>query len=157
METPAPTRHTIRELMAQELKAAFEAAPTVPGDISWGLVKRSILTKSDLADNAYCLGIYDTTERVENGVGWERRYVKFILEFHVKTMEGDEPATFLNHALGCVVQRVAAAGTLGGRALDVNQTGAELDIEGAFDKYVSGVVVFDVSYRCRPNDPYTRV
>jgi hypothetical protein len=47
--------------------------------------------------------------------------------------------------------------TLGGLVLNIREDGSELDIDGAFDKYASGVIAFDVTYRTRANDPYTQV
>ncbi|KRW94355.1 hypothetical protein [Paracoccus sp. MKU1] len=155
--TPEPTRHTVRERIMQAIQARFESAPAQPGDISWGLVTRKPITKSDIANENFALGLYDTSERIKEGTGWEMHFLNVVLEFHVRIHEGDEPSTFLNHCLGQVSTRIGEDITWGGLAINTRESGSELDIDGAFDKYVSGILVVDVSYRCRPNDPYTRV
>lgn len=154
-----PVRLTVREQIMRNIKATFEAGlNTAKGDeLTWGVVERKPITKRDLASRDNAIGIFDTSERVQEAVGHERRFVNVVIEFHVSLAEGDDPGVFLNHALGQVLLRMGRDIYRGGLALNTRENGSELDIDGAFDKYVSGVVVFDVSYRCRPNDPYSRV
>ena len=157
MITPAPTRHTVREQIMQNLQAIFEAAPSDPDDISWGVVTRKVLNKTILGTNPYAIGLYDTSEKIQEGVGWEMRTFNVVLEFHVALMENDEPSTFLNHCLGQVETRIGQDISLGGLASNCQTRGSELDIDGAFDKYVSGILIVAVSYRCSANNPYNRV
>lgn len=156
-DTSPPTRFTIREQIMRNFVSVFEAAPVIAGDVSWGLVTRAQITKGNIEGVNYAIGIYDPSEKITEGMGHEMRRVNVVCEFHAKLMQGDDPAVYLNHCLGQVQSRVGKDIRRGGIALNTRELGSELDIDGAFAEYVSGVVVFDVSYRCRPNDPYTRV
>lgn len=155
--TDEPIRHTVRELIMQSLKCLFEGSPIDSTDISWGLVSRKPLTKSEVTDHGYSLGLYDTSERVVEQTGCELRNVNVVFEFHVKLYEDDEPATYLTQCLGSVARRIGTDITLGGLVLNCRESGSELDIDGAFSNYASGIIVFDVTYRCRSNDPFTRI
>lgn len=149
-----PTRSTIRERIMQALKTTFEDDVS-PDRVNWEKVTRSPPQKSDLQTLTTVLGIYDTSETIREGAGWEMRMVNVIFEFHVRLAEGDEPGTYLNHCLGSISNRIGEDIHMGGLAINTVEKGSELDIDGAFDKSVAGMIVFSVSYRCRPNDPYT--
>lgn len=155
--TPEPTRFTQREKIMRHLVARFEAPPLDGDDVQWNFVTRKPMTASAISLANCAIGFYDTSETVSEGVGWELRTVNVVAEFHLKLSEGDDPAVFLNHGLGSTIRRVGIDIHMGGLALNTKEKGSELDIDGAFDKYVSGILVFGVSYRCRPNDPYTPV
>ena len=150
-----PTRSTLREQIMASMKTIFET--DVSSDrVNWDFVTRTPPSKSQIQNNVTVLGIYDTSEKIEEGAGYERRHLNVVLEFHVRLAEDDEPSTFLNHCLGSITNRIGEDISLGGLALNTVEKGSELDIDGPFDKTVAGMIVFSVSYRCRSNDPYTR-
>ncbi|AHC30445.1 hypothetical protein CC53_gp028 [Rhizobium phage vB_RleS_L338C] len=60
-------------------------------------------------------------------------------------------------ALGDVVRTAGLDIQCGNLALNLEDEGNELDIDGANDNVVSGVVVFIVTYRCKSNDPTKKV
>lgn len=155
--TPEPTVFTIRERIMRNMVARFEQAPSNGHDITWGRVTRKPITKTSLANENFVIGLYDTSDRTREGVGYETHNLNVVIEFHVKLQQDDDPSSFLNHCIGQVVRRVAQDIHMGDLALNCRENGSELDIDGAFATYVSGMVIFDVSYRCRPNDHYTRV
>jgi hypothetical protein len=150
-----PVRHTIREQIMQNLKVVFET-DTDPSRVTWDFVTRAPITSEATHRHSYMLGLYDVSERIREAAMVEYRNLNVVCEFHVQLAEGDEPSTFLNHCLGSIANRIGEDITVGGLALNTRENGSELDIDGAFDKYVSGIIIFDVSYRCRSNDPYTR-
>jgi hypothetical protein len=141
----------------QQLVSVFEAAPLDADDVTWDHVSRKPFTESVVKRSNYVIGLYDTAERIRELTGCEQRTVNVVAEFHVKMQEDDEPSSFLNHCLGNISRRIGQDIYLGGLAQNCRESGSELDIDGAFSKYVSGILVFDVIYRCRANDPYTRV
>lgn len=151
----APTRSTIREQIMANMKVIFET-DTSNDRVRWSYVTREPPSKHDIAHNKTVLGLYDTSEKVREGSGYETRSVNVIVEFHITLADGDKPSTFLNHCLGSIVNRIGDDTSLGGLALNIVEKGSELDIDGPDDKTVAGMIVLTVSYRCRPNDPYTR-
>lgn len=153
--TPEPTRSTIREQIMENLKTLFEDDVS-PDRVNWGLVKRKPVSATEISLHNHVLGIFDVSERIRSAVQVEYRNINVVFEFHVRLAEGDEPSTFLNHCLGSIANRIGEDISIGGLALNANESGSELDIDGAFDQAVSGIIIFDVSYRCRSNDPYTR-
>lgn len=152
------TKFTVREQIMQNLVAMFEAAPSDPAnDIVWNLVLRKMISSDLLLEASYAVSFFDTTEKITYGNGYDLYTFRLIAEFHVHIVQNDEPGTYLNHALGQVKKRIGEDETIGGLVLNLKGVGSELDMDGPFDNYVSGVAAFDVSYRCRPNDPYTRL
>lgn len=154
---PDFSRETIRERIMVQLVATFEAAPVAPLVLNWDVVTRDPVTATTVQNVDTALGLYDTTERVRERTGYEERFLNVVVEFHLRMAEDDVASRFLNHAIGEVVSRVGADLSHGGLAIDTKEAGNELDVDGQYDKYVSGVIVFEVRYRCRPNDPYTPV
>lgn len=146
---------TVREQIMRHLKARFEARRKgVDGfNITWGGgVFRRAVTKQENRDGD-TIELIDVGEKVKPGIGYDMRFLRVVAEFHVRMMEGDEPSSVLNEALGDVIRTVGLDIQCGGLALNVEDEGNELDIDGANDSVASGVVVFIVTYRCKSNDP----
>ena len=155
MITPAPTTHTVREQIMQHLKERFESVESPYDDddvypLVWNYVTRKPITKGQAEKYPYLIGFYDTTSRIREGMQYDMHNLNVVIEFHVRLMESDEPSTFLNHCLGQIVKRIGQDIHMGGLALNAREAGSELDIDG-------GVIVFDITFRTRANDPYTRV
>ncbi|QIG76087.1 hypothetical protein EVC24_066 [Rhizobium phage RHph_I4] len=149
---------TVRERIMQHLKARYEARRKgVDGfNITWDYVLRRQPQKSE-AREGNVLELIDVGEKKKPGIGYDMCFLRIVAEFHIKMMEGDEPSSVLNMALGDVVRTAGLDIQCGNLALNIEDEGNELDIDGANDNVVSGVVVFIVTYRCKSNDPTKKV
>lgn len=155
-----PDTLTQREQIVQHLMARFSAQSVgVDGAlITWDVVAQAPLSKNQ-QDNDFSVAIFDTSEKVAQDIGRDRRALNIAIEFHCKVREGDEPATILRRALG-EVQRVAGLDPQmtepGGRklALDTNERGSELEVLSKDDRHVAGVVIYEVLYRTKSNSPF---
>ena len=67
--------------------------------------------------------------------------------------DDDEPGLEAERALGEIQRKLHEDTTLGGLAIDLRETGNEIDLEMYDDKSVVGVVFFDLLYRHRTTDP----
>ncbi len=155
MVAELPKRQTVRDKIMCHLVERFENDTNELRPV-WGVVTRRPLTKAMTQDHDYALGLYDTSEVIREAAAVEYRNLNVVIEFHVHIAEGDDPSSFLNHCLGSISDRIGEDIHLGGLALNCRENGSELDIDGPFDHYVSGIIVFDVQYRTRSNDPYTQ-
>jgi len=141
---------TVREQIMRHLKARFEARRKgVDGfNITWngGVFRRAVTKQENREGNT--IELIDVGEKKKPGIGYDMCFLRVVAEFHVKMMDGDEPSSVLNEALGDVVRTVGLDIQLGNLALNIEDEGNELDIDGADDMVASGVVVFIVTYRC---------
>lgn len=156
-----PEPLTQREQIVQHLLDRFSAqsAGTDGALITWDVVTQAPLSKNQ-QHNDHVIGIYDTSERVVQDIGRDRRALNIAIEFHCRVLEGEEPATKIRRALG-EVQRVAGLdpqmtdATTGKKlALDLNEKGNELEVLSKDDRQVAGVVIYEVLYRTRSNSPF---
>lgn len=154
-----PETLTQRERIVQHLLGRFraQAAGTDDAIITWDIVSQAPLSKNQ-QDNDFAVAVFDTSERVAQDIGKDRRALNIAIEFHCKVREGDEPATVLRRALG-EVQRVAGldpqmSEPSGKLALDMNERGNELEVLSKEDRHVAGVVIYEVLYRTRSNSPF---
>ncbi len=148
---------TIRECILKKLVEIFERSPLEPWDLEFGAVGRDPLTDDMVKTHDYTISITDPSERVREAVAVEYRDINLVIEFTGKVYEGDTASVIGNRALGAIQKRIGCDITLEDLALNSVLRGSEIDIEGPFDKVVSGVIVYDVTYRCRANDPFTAV
>lgn len=146
---------TVREQIMRHLKARFEARRKgVDGfNITWsgGVFRRAATKQENREGNS--IELIDVGEKKKSGIGYEMVHLRVVAEFHIRMMSGDEPSSILNEALGDVVRTVGIDIQCGNLALNIEDEGNELDIDGADDMVASGVVVFIVTYRCKSNDP----
>jgi len=155
---------TFRERILRHMVARFEAIEKdVDGALfEWDVVTRTPPSKMEQYFD-YVLGIYDTSEKVAQRMGYDERFLNVVFEFQVRIPQGltDEIGSFMNEALG-EVQRVALSDINcteeGGYqlSLDVNEKGSELEITGDKPGFVAGVLIIEVKYRTKSNNPLTR-
>ena len=153
---------TLRERIMRVIKRRFEVqqAGVSSAILTWDVVTRLPLTKDQQLEG-YAIGIYDTSEKVRPDIGRDERFLNVAMEFHIKLAEDDDPETYLNGVLG-EVQRVAQLDLQNkeedGYALSINmqEKGSELDISGTDSRNVAGLVVFEVHYRTKANNPFRR-
>jgi hypothetical protein len=136
--------------------------------ITWDVVSRKPLTKQQQL-MGYALGIYDTSEKVEPKIGHDLRYLNVVFEFHVKISdaETDDVGALLNAVLG-EVQRVAGLDIQCSDiyadppapayklALQTTERGSELDVGSEKPSVAAGVLIIEVQYRTKPNNPFAR-
>lgn len=148
---------TIRECILQKLVEIFKRPPLEPWDVEFGGVSRDPLTNDIVQTYDFTISITDPSERVREAVAVEYREINMVFEFTGKVREGDTASVIGNRVLGAIQKRIGCDISLEDLALNSVLRGSEIDIEGPFDKVVSGVIVYDVTYRCRANDPFTAV
>lgn len=164
------SQQTFRERICEHFKARYLAQ--VAGEngalITWDVVTRKPLTKEQQL-LGYALGIYDTSEKVTPAISHDLRNLNIVFEFHAKISDGetDDVGTILNAVLG-EVQRVAGLDIQCSDiyatppdatyklALNTTERGSELEIGAEKPSVVAGVLIIDVQYRTKPNNPYTR-
>lgn len=149
---------TVRERIMQHLVERYKSIRKgVDGfNVTWDYVVRRQPTKAEARDGNI-LELIDVGEKKNPGVGYDMVKLRIVAEFHIQMMEGDEPSSILNEALGDVVRAAGLDIQCGKLALNLEDEGNELDIDGAVDNVVSGVVVFIVTYRCKSNDPTVKI
>ena len=128
--------------------------------ITWDVVTDEPLS-SDQQSKGYAVGVYDTSERKQDGVQHIMCFLNIVFEFHSTLADGDEP---MKIARACLteVQRVATKDLNTKEedgyhlTLDIQEKGNELENIAPNPSKVSGVAIFEVKYRHRPNDPTKR-
>lgn len=170
MPDPLLSQKTFRERIVQHYVDRFnvQVAGVDGALITWHYVTRKPLTKEQQL-SGYALGVYDTSEKVKPMISHDLRDLNIVFEFHAKVSDGetDDVGTILNAVLG-EVQRVAGLDIQCGDvyadppnpsyklALNTTERGSEIDIGGEKPTVVSGVLIIEVQYRTKPNNPYTR-
>lgn len=170
MPDPLLSQKTFRERIAQHFVDRYlaQVAGTDGALITWDVVTRKPLTKQQQM-MGYALGIYDTSEKVDPRIGHDARFLNIVFEFHVKISdaETDDVGTILNAVLG-EVQRVAGLDIQCGDlyadppnptyklALQTTEKGSELEIGGEKPSVAAGVLIIEVQYRTKSNNPYER-
>ena len=78
------------------------------------------------------------------------------IEFRMTIDRGDKrPAIEAERVLGEIQRRIGEDRTLGGLAIDVRETGNDLDLDTYADKAIEGAVFLEVRYRHATDDPRT--
>lgn len=160
-----PETLTFRERIMQSLDHRFRQQSFAIGSlIEWDAVTRKPITTGE-RNRGNVLGVYDTSERVTKEINWDVRFLNVVLEFsrHIHEAEADDIPTILNQTLG-EVQRVAGLdiqisdkdNPAYKLALNTREKGNEIDIVGEKPSVVQGVVILEVQYRTRNNDPFRR-
>jgi len=92
---------TVREQICEHLKARFEDQRKGSNNarITWHIVSREPLTK-DQQEEGFAVGLYDTTERGTEEIGWQHTFLNFLSQARVKVLDGDKPSVVLAEALG---------------------------------------------------------
>lgn len=160
---------TFRERIMRHLQSRFEGQVAGTGDatITWDTVTRKPLNKLE-QHMTYGIGLYDTSEKVKQEIGHDLRFLNVVLEFHCRVSEAEtgDVGSILNAALG-EVQRVALSdihcvevdpdtSATYQLALDVNEKGSEIDVGGEKPTSVAGVLIIEVKYRTKSNNPFKR-
>jgi len=76
------------------------------------------------------------------------------IEFRMTIDRGDKrPLVEAERVLGEIQRRIGEDRTLGGLALDVRETGNDVDLDTYADKAIEGAVFLEVRYRHATDDP----
>jgi hypothetical protein len=76
------------------------------------------------------------------------------IEFRMTADRGDQrPAIEAERMLGEIQRRIGEDRTLGGLAIDVRETGNDVDLDTYADKAIEGAVFLEVRYRHATDDP----
>jgi hypothetical protein len=76
------------------------------------------------------------------------------IEFRMTANRGDQrPAVEAERVLGEIQRRIGEDRTLGGLAIDVRETGNDVDLDTYADKAIEGAVFLEVRYRHATDDP----
>jgi hypothetical protein len=155
----ADNTDTKRERIMAHLKERFEAqqkassGPTPDAKYTWDVVTRLPLTKNE-KEIGFAVGLYDTSERKRADIGRDMCSLNVVVEFHVKMMEGDDIPRIMNRVMG-EVQRVMGLDIYCGQiANNVEEKGNELEIPGPNATSCAGMVVYEITYRHKSNNPY---
>ena len=80
------------------------------------------------------------------------------IEFRMTIDRGDKrPLVEAERVLGEIQRRIAEDRTLGGLAIDVRETGNDVDLDTYADKAIEGAVFLEVRYRHGTDDPRAAV
>lgn len=149
---------TIRERCLQALKANIEAMRVDqpvddPYGITWSVVQRSPFTEA-VNKKRYAVAILDGQEAKQTRFPLADCQLDVTVEFRVTRNVGEaETGVLANQALGALQRCISADRRLGGLAIDLKETGNELDIASADDKTVEGVIFLQLQYRHQTDDP----
>lgn len=151
---PTPT---IREKICGHLVTLFETMTAdQPAADPYGW-KPSLVTRErwdSLADKKkFAIGVYDTREVKQPGVGRQECRLTVAIEFRVWIEGTQKPSEVMNEVLGVVQRRLGEDISLGGLAINSFETANEIDIDGTNDKQCQGVVFMTVLYRHSEKDP----
>lgn len=148
---------SVRDQIVRHLETRFRGrkAGVDGANVTWNFVSTLPLTKNKAREGP-ALGIYDVSERSRPLQGYDLRNLNLVLEFFVPVYEDENAREVLNLYLAEVIRTVGLDPTMGCLALNAEENGNELDIDGTVDKVVSGVVIFDVQYRTRVNNPFVK-
>jgi hypothetical protein len=152
---------TVRETCLAWLAGHIASMPSgAPADdpyaVTWGLV-----TRGRLGENAdkkrYACGVYDTTESKTQAMGKTTCVLRVVIEFRVWVDTGQDPGTETNMVLGELQRRIREDITCGDNALNLVETGNEIDIDGPTDHQTQGAIFLNLQYRHHESDPRRRV
>lgn len=121
--------------------------------IGWDVVSTVPLSKEETRQG-FAIGIYDTSENNQDEIGYQQKIMNVVFEFHADTLEGISGDKYARLLLAEIERAIGSDIQMGGLAVDAQEQGNELDVEGVNDKVVSGVVIYQVRYRHVVGDPY---
>lgn len=99
------------------------------------------------------VGVYDTAEEKQREFGSTRASLTIVVEFYYRPKTGQSKATYLNIILAELTKRVMTDYSQGSLALNTEEVGNDLDIDGIYDRIVNGSITFEVTYRHGTFDP----
>lgn len=102
----------------------------------------------------YVAGIVPGVERKETRYPLTDCVLPVAVEFRMTVNRGDKrPGVEAERVLGEIQRRIGEDRTLGGLAIDLRETGNEIDIDTYGDKAVTGALFLDLHYRHATDDP----
>lgn len=99
------------------------------------------------------VGVYDTGEEKQREFNATRSTLTIVVEFYYRPKMGQTKAEVLNNLLAEITKRVMVDYQQGGLALNTEESGNDLDIDGIYDKIINGSITFEVTYRHGTFDP----
>lgn len=152
---------SIREQVCEHLETIFTAMDaSLPVDDPYG-VSFSKVEREEVGQlqpgKASALGIYDVAERKNHKFyPTTECYLTVLFEFHLHISTSSRPSKELNKYATAIERKLYEDQTLGGLSYDIIIQGTEYDIDGPYDKQVSGVLETVIRYRHKTGDPRTK-
>ncbi len=149
---------TVREIALQAMMDALEAMKEGKPVADPYTVEFSEIERADVGKLAkgrrFAVAILDGEEtKNEDTFPTVRCTMRVLIEFYVYVDTGEEPSKMLNVVLGEIERKIREDKTLGGKVVDVEIVGNELEIDGPFDDQCVGTIFTLVKYRHHTNDP----
>lgn len=99
------------------------------------------------------VGVYDTSEEKKREFGSTRATLTIVVEFYYRPKVNQSKAEYLNRILAELTKRVMTDYSQGSLALNTEEVGNDIDIDGIYDRIVNGSITFEVTYRHGTFDP----
>lgn len=150
---PITSAQSLRLRIMQNLATRFTSIRKgVDGyTVEWNTVRLRPLTQDEMRFGA--LAIFAPKEKKERQTGFDNCFITLQIEFFLPLAMGDEPSDIINMGLLDVQRAIASDLTCGGLALNIVETGNEVDVDGPFPSIVAGVVQHELMYRHRAGNP----
>lgn len=148
-------RNDIAEYIKDSIASIVTGAPDnytqTYREVTRDPIDNSIVAK--LQPGEACVGVYDTEEEKTRNFNSTNSKLTVVVEFYYKPKIGQTKAEELNRILAELTKRVAVDYSQGGLALNTEEVGNDLDIDGIYDKIINGSITFEVTYRHGLFDP----
>jgi hypothetical protein len=146
---------SVRLGIIRKIEAMYKAATTASYGIEFSFVAVGPLGDFD-AKKLAAIGIVPGAERKSDLFPLKSSLLEVNVEFRFTVNRGDEsPGIMAERVLGVVQQVIYADNTLGGSVIKTNEFGNQIDMADYGDKYVQGVVQFEVHYRHSTDDVFS--
>jgi hypothetical protein len=149
---------TIRLRCLAAIKSALEAMTAGEPDGDPYTVEFSKVEHGPLGDEdhrkRFVAGIVPGRETKQTMYPLDQCTLPVAIEFRMTVNRDDDaPGEEAERVLGEIQRKLHEDTTLGGLAIDLRETGNEIDLEGYDDRSIVGVLFFELLYRHRTTDP----
>ena len=151
-------RENIMNGLVDIMSAMKDGEPVAdPYTTTWSVVGREPIEQLTKGKK-HALGIYEGTEtKTPRASTVMDCSLRAILEFHVYVESAQKASSELNRVLGEVQRKIMEDTSIGSLAIDIVENGNEFDIDGMWDKQVSGALFVTIKYRHHIEDPRASV
>lgn len=151
-----PNKYSIRERIMQALKALFadQKKGIAPENYSfaWDSVNRFPIGDGE-KKKPRSLAIIEGQEAKVPGIGFQEPNLIVTLEWYITLAVRDEPATEANEVLTTLHRRLREDFTLGGLAINIQETGNIFFVDDANDRQIEGEMTVQIIYKHNQDDP----
>jgi hypothetical protein len=157
--------NAVASLRNQIVDYLVEKIQNITVDCSTYTQDYRVVTRDPISDEHFrsfmpgeaLVGVYDTAEEKTRYMSLTHCHLTIVLEFYYRPKIGQNASEELNRIMSELQYNVIHDYVQGGHAINTEEEGNQIDIDGIYDKIINGSITFRVTYRHALFDPTVKI